>query len=199
MILHTETASLFLANSPEQFEQYCELLSETASYVRSQVPGVRVGIYATADDPIDALERMSRDMDFFSFGYNADRGDLDHKSALERLYAIAGARPIGIHEIGIPTSSRVGGSELAQVDFVNLAFDLAARHSSQLEFMSYYQTFDEDQAVTSLWLPAFFSDWTLEMQLDGIAWFSSLGLHTTDGRPKPAWLTFKERIRNFPS
>ena len=198
VILHTETASNFLADDPEAFAAYCDLLASTADYVRSLAPKTKVGIYATADDSADALAKMGRNTDFFSFGYNADRGDLDHKATLKRLYGMAGNKRIGIHEIGIPTAARVGGSEAAQVAFVNLIFDLAAQHASQLEFISYYQAFDEDPAVTSVWLPAMFPDWSDTMQQDGLAWFGSLGLHRFDGTPKPAWATFKQRVKAFP-
>lgn len=198
VILHTETASTFLADDPDAFAAYCDLLASTADYVRSLLPKTKVGIYATADDSAEALAKMGRNTDFFSFGYNADRGDLDHRATLERLYATAGKKRIGIHEIGTPTAPRVGGSETAQVAFVNLIFDLATQHANQLEFMSYYQAFDEDPAVTSVWLPAMFPDWSDEMKGDGLAWFGSLGLHRFDGAPKPAWATFKQRVKAFP-
>ncbi len=199
IILHTETASHFLEDDLDGFTAYCDLLASTADYIRSLVPESKVGIYATADDSAEALAMMGRNTDFFSFGYNADRGDLDHKKTLERLYSAAGSKRIGIHEIGTPTASRVGGSETKQVEFVNLAFDLAAKHAQQLEFMSYYQAFDEDPEVTSVWLPAMFPDWSDEMKADGLAWFGSMGLHRTDGTPKPAWATFKQRVKDFNS
>lgn len=197
VILHTETASSFLEDDPDGFAAYSDLLASTADYVRSLAPKTKVGIYATAFDSSEALAMMGRNTDFFSFGYNADRGDLDHKRTLERLYSAAGNKRIGIHEIGVPSAERVGGSETGQVSFVNLAFDLAAQHSQQLEFMSYYQAFDEDPAVTAVWLPALFSDWSDEMIQDGLAWFGSLGLRRTDGSPKPAWATFKQRVKEF--
>ena len=197
VILHTETASTFLADDPQGFAAYCDLLASTADYVRSLSPKSKVGIYATSYDSAEALNQMGRNTDFFSFGYNADRGEHNHKQILERLYAAAGGKRIGIHEIGIPTAARVGGSEAAQVAFVNLIFDLAAQHADRLEFMSYYQAFDEDPAVTSVWLPAAFPDWSDEMQQDGLAWFGSLGLHRFDGAPKPAWTTFKQRVKEF--
>lgn len=113
------------------------------------------------------------------------------------LYARAGDKQIGIHEIGMPTAARVGGSEAAQRDFVDMIFDFAEARGAQLEFMAYYQAFDEDPAVTSAWVPALFPEWTEEMQADAIAWFGSLGLHKTDGTPKLAWQTFKDRIGSY--
>ncbi len=166
-----------------------------AANLHDCLPGFLTSNYE--DMYTEALAKMGRNTDFFSFGYNADRGDLDHKATLERLYTAAGNKRIGIHEIGTPTAARVGGSEAAQVAFVNLIFDLAAQHASQLEFISYYQAFDEDPAVTSVWLPAMFPDWSDEMQQDGLAWFGSLGLHRFDGAPKPAWATFKQRVKEF--
>lgn len=194
VILHTETATTLLAGDPAGFAAYCTLLAETADLVRELSPGTRVGIYSTQYDSAVQLDAMGRNTDFFSFGYNADRGDDDHRQKLEDLYAKAGDRQIGIHEIGIPTSARMGGSTSAQVDFINLIFDLAEQHRSRLEFMSYYQAFDEDPAVTSAYIPVLFPDWTPEMQADAIAWFGSLGLHTFEGTPKPAWEVFRTRI-----
>ncbi len=194
VILHTETATTLLADDPDGFAAYCALLADTADLVRTLSPGTRVGIYSTQYDTAAQLAAMGSNTDFFSFGYNADRGDDDHRQKLEALYALAGDRPIGIHELGIPTAARMGGSTAAQVEFVNLAFDLAEQHRTQLEFMSYYQAFDEDPAVTSAYIPVLFPDWTPEMQADAIAWFGSLGLHTFEGVPKPAWEVFKSRV-----
>jgi hypothetical protein len=197
VILHTETASHFLGDDSAAFAAYCDLLSTTVDLVKAKVPGVKVGVYATEDDSAAALDKMTRNTDYFSFGYNANRGDVDHRAKIEALVALAGDRKFGVHEIGIPTAARVGGSETKQVEFVNLVFDLATAWGERLEFLAYYQAFDEDPAVTEAWLPATFPDWTDEMKADGIAWFGSLGLQTYKAEPKPAWATFKERIAAY--
>ena len=197
IILHTETASRFLENDKASWEAYCQLLADTADYIRTLTPKAKVGIYATSYDTSEEIALMSKKMDYFSFGYNADTGDLNHKELIEKIFALAGDRQVGIHEIGIPTSSIVKGSQEKQIEFVNLIFDFATTWGKKLEFMAYYQGFDEDPAVTSVWLPATFPDWTDQMKTEGIAWFGSLGLHTFDGKPKPAWNTFKTRIADY--
>ncbi len=176
IILHTETASRFLENDKASWEAYCQLLANTADYIRTLAPKAKVGIYATSYDTSDEIALMSKNMDYFSFGYNADTGDLNHKEQIEKIFALAGERQVGIHEIGTPTSSIVKGSQEKQVEFVNLIFDLATAWGKQLEFMAYYQGFDEDPTMTSVWLPATFPDWTDQMKTEGIAWFGSLGL-----------------------
>lgn len=197
VILHTETIGPVFANDAQdpEFVALCELVGRTADHVRSVRPGAQVGVYGTLAESAAVLECLNRETDFFGVSTLLPRGDQDPEEAFAQIRELAGARPIGIAEAGIPTASRVGGSEERQTAYVDALFDLREELGEQLLFVSYYQVFDEDESVTRVYAPMLFPEWDPETLEDFIQWISSLGLHRADHSPKPAFARFEARVR----
>ena len=192
LVLHTETAGPFFGNDADSsdFRDYCDFISEAAMFIRSKAPNMKVGIYGTKSESRDILSCLNRSTDFFGISYLADRGDSDHLSNLTELINQAGEKPVALIEVGIPTAPRLGGSEEKQSEFVQLLFKLLATEGDHVLFLSYYQFIDEQESVTSAYVPILFPQFTQEQQQDLIAFLSSLGLHRADRSPKPAWQLF---------
>jgi hypothetical protein len=196
VVLHTETVGPYFDNDDEspEFIAFCQLVNDTARFARELEPDLSVAVYGTANESPAILGCLNRDMDYFGISSILDRGDEPFEE-LTNLAAQAGDSPIGIVEAGFPTAARVAGSEAGQVDYVDKLFALRERLGEQLLFVSYYQVFDEDQAITRMYAPVLFPNFSEDDLEDFVQWSSSLGLHRVDRTPKPAWSTFTQHVR----
>ncbi|MFN8391826.1 MAG: hypothetical protein U0136_16170 [Bdellovibrionota bacterium] len=197
VVLHVETVgSYFSGELAPQFMDFCSVINNAVQLAKEIRSGVRVGVYLSADERADIRSCLNRSTDFYAVTYLADRGDSDFRAAFRAIEALPKDKPVALVEAGLPTSSRLGGSEERQIDFVNSLFSLAGSMGDRLTFFSYYHAYDEDPAVTRQYVPSTFPQFDANQQEDLIAFLTTLGLHRTDGTAKPAWNVFKQNVLN---
>lgn len=195
IVFHTETAGSYFESGSPELEAFCSLIDSAVRRAHEERSGLKAGVYLSVHERSDIVRCLNRSTDFYGVSYLADRGDENYREALAKLHALPADRPIALAEAGIPTSPRLGGSESTHAAFVDYTFDFASELRSRILFVSFYQVFDEDPAITRQYVPAVAPGFTKAQQEDLIAFLSSLGLHREDTVPKPAWNILKDRLR----
>lgn len=103
-------------------------------------------------------------------------------SDIPRMVRLARGRPFVLQEAGYSSSRRLDGSPAAQARFVRNVFAAADRHSQAIPFLSFFSLYD---------LPA----GDCRGHLDEEVFLCSLGLHSRNGHPKPAWAAFLRGVQ----
>ena len=98
---------------------------------------------------------------------------------IPRMVRIAAGRALVLQEAGYSSARRLHGSPSAQATFVRNVFTAWGRFPRAIPFGSFYSLYD---------LPAS----ACRGRSDAVAFLCSLGLHRRDGRPKPAWVAFRD-------
>jgi sugar phosphate isomerase/epimerase len=186
--------------SVEQNEQkhYIDFFQHMSRIAKETHPDLQVGLIVTfpyEEEPIvyDIIEG-AKTGDLIGYTYypqwlsmkpeNAD-------SALDRIDALN--RRLGTRYAIVETawsSQRFGGSKEAQAKYVKAYLaSLSNNPQSSREFVCYWGLYDPK---LGFWHKAAFM-----FNRDLIAWLESLGMITSDGKPKPAWNEFVEEIKQL--
>lgn len=194
--LHTEGVLEYFDENPDQQEAYCALLSESAALLRARRPELKVGTYWRYENTDRGLfDCLNRGTDFIALAAILNPPDdrpEDIEQIITRYISWAGDKKIGLVEVGFPSSTEIDSSEAEQARFVNALFDAVDRHEEQLEFVSYFEVFNQNREITAAIGDMIFGNrkkWTRLL----VEWLTTLGLKCEDGTPKQAWFTFLER------
>ena len=182
---------VWLEQNPTQVEPYLRFLGAVADRVREQRPGLPLTVKVTADaflsdDPLG--QRLLESADIVSVTYYPlDDGfrvlPPDHvHQTFSNLALRAGSRPVHVAEIGYPSSSLCGSSEVAQTSFLQNGFQAWDRHVEVIERLHWpWQTDLSSEAAQDYASQFGIADPCFE------AFLGSLGLRDHRARPKPAW------------
>jgi len=180
------------------------LLLDTIAYVHEKAPDTRVGVGFSfagiaADDPSFALFADACDVVVSSYLPGLGETEVgvtsDLASDADVLLTKAGGKPIVLESIGYPSSAVVGGSTAKQALFLDMLFEALVPRRAGFAFVNVDALHDvgatpcADMAKRAGEPP------------DGpyAAYVCSLGLFTTLGQEKPAWLSFVKGAAAFAS
>ena len=191
LTLHAEGMLEYFAAHPTHRDDFCSLLEDAIAFVHRHAPDVRVGVYWRYEDDDPALfANINRATDYAAVATALNPpGDRPQKiaSIVQRYLAASPGKPVALVELGYPAAARLGSSEEAQRAFVeSAAAYLRTVDPGRLEFVAWYTIFDEDRALLEPIADSLFSGQPAAKE-DFLAWITSLGLQTLDGRRKPGW------------
>lgn len=202
VVLHTEGAGSAFSDAPQGFQEFCQLVGDTADYIRGQFPGTQVSNYNTDYESQAVSECLNRRMDWWATGlvlaspWPQAASDIRTRLDMERKKA-AGKR-IGLIEVNYGTSPTLGDDpEGNQSRFVDALFNYLEEDPGAFAFVNWYGLFDETPEITRAWVTAQFGDKGDDFINAMIAQWSNQGLWTVDDRPKPAWDVWVARTQAF--
>ncbi len=191
----------YLMAHRDEVASYLSFLKAGRSVLRSDVPGLPVGVttmFLNLKSERDLISRLQAPMDLVSMTYYPLEGVAHPRPPREvdgdfdEMLRFSGNRLLFLQEAGVPASPLVGSSEDLQAQFVDRLFDAMRKCRSRLAGVCYFLAVD-------------FSD-SLVDQLVGYygvqgeqfrAFLSSLGLKKQDGTPRKAWGAFKTDARRY--
>lgn len=192
--IHTEGVLEYFDAHPDEQPAFCDLLADGIASLKSAAPDIAVGAYwRYENDDDDLFACVNRATDFVAVAtiLNPPQDELaDFPEVVEHYLDLAGDKPLGLVEIGWPSSAGVGSSDAAQVAFVEQLGAVLSAHADRIAFASYYSLYDEDRAVMEQVALELFGDLESEAAQSFLAWITTLGLHREDGSAKPGWDAF---------
>lgn len=202
VVLHTEGAGSAFSEASGDFQAFCQLVGDTADYIRSEFPGTKVSNYNTDYESQAVSACLNEKMDWWATGLVLDspwpQAAFDIRTRLDAERLKAGAKRIGLIEVNYGTSPTLGDDpEGNQARFVDALFDYLEEDPGAFAFVNWYGVFDETPELTRAWVTAQFGDAGEDFVNAMIAQWSNQGLWTVDDRAKPAWGRWVERIQSF--
>ncbi len=195
-------ADVYLARNPDQWAAYQEFYEDAAEYVRTKIPGVKVGVcvtYSGADGPQrEKVQALTTKSDIWVTTYYPLGDDFRPLGpdavtvAIPEMVRLGEGKPVIIQEIGYPSSPEVGGSEDAQARFVAAALKAWNQAGEKVPFMSFWCLNDLSRSEGEQ-LAAYYG---LGNSAAFKAFLCSLGLRRSDGTPKPAWQALVDGVRS---
>lgn len=189
---------IYLSVHPDEAEAFETFLNAGYRYAKSLAPNLTVGTTLTDGAALQPEFRklvQSMDAHFLTY-YHGQHGVSgafkDPETTKQDILALAGgldARPIVFQEIGFPAHESLGSPE-GQVAFVNGVFDAWDELGSRVALVNYFMMYDFPKSFAE----ELVTYYGVTDETERLANFiGSLGLHTTDGRPRPAWEVFSSK------
>ncbi len=181
---------VYLAEHPEEFPEYLNLLKELEAIVRRERPDMKVGVTVTFDGIIRRPEIVSKLAQFGNcaiVNYYPMKEDFspmpltDTSANFDKIQAYAAGRGLVLQEVGLASAPLLGSSEALQADFVSAVFrQLETRKG--IEFASFFMQYEFPGPM----LDFFESYYGLKNERFR-AFLGTLGFHDAAGNPKPSW------------
>ena len=191
-------SDIYLAAHIDEVEPFKTFLQRTRDHAKSLAPSVKVS--TTLTDAAVAKESMMRlieSMDaYFLTYYHGQHGiegefkdTATTKQSIVDLVNSLDDRAVVFQEIGFPSHVQLASPE-QQAEFVAGVFDAWEQLGEKVELMNYFLMYDFPESL----IQEQFGYYGIEGENASLMQFmSSLGLHTADGVPKPAWSVFQQR------
>lgn len=191
-------------------ENMVAFLSAARTIIRSALPDVAVALTldqrSVEKGRAASLLPMLRAGDVASFNYYCQDQDLLVQRAnvvaseVDQLVALSGNLPIVFQEVGCPagaSSSRISGSEQAQVEFITaVGHELATR--PQLRAAFWFQLVDWSPELAATFGGAIAAEGHPELGARFEETLATIGLvRYSDGATRPAWPVFLDMVRNL--
>ena len=207
LVLVANEVDLFVDASPEQAESLLRFLPQAADVLRRVAPGVRVTntvTYAALSKPggVELGRRVLEGCDVAGFNWYditsgfptwlADRTPA--RQVFDDMDVLAQGRPLFLQETGLPASPDCGSSEEIQAAFVDELFDaLAERTRDEVWGCLWFLLHDfTREVILEDWLGKEAPELTQEKEF--VAFLTSLGACTADGRPRAAFSRLRDRL-----
>ncbi len=202
-VLNSHVAYLSIGNEVDvylsrtgEWDAYRRFYEDAASYARSRLPGVKVGVTAISgalagpDGPrIQALNATSDVWILTYYPLAPDfhpTGPASVASAFPAMVAAAGTKPVVIQELGYPSAALLDSSEQEEADFFANAFTAWEAQGDRIPFVNVFALHDFDPAIC----PQIASYYGVFGHAEFEAYLCSLGLRRADGTQKAAWPVF---------
>lgn len=189
----------YLANHPDEVPAYLRFLEAGRETVKAARPDLKVGVTLMRDGLVkraDVLKRLAPFGDVSVFTYYPMADDIsplpvsDVAGHFAAMLAVANGRPLVLQEIGLPSSPVVGSSEAIQADFVREVFAQLDKHQKAIPLASFFLQMDLGPKLLDL-MEGYYGLKNERFR----AFLGSLGLRTTDGKPKAAHKVFRDAVR----
>lgn len=195
---------------------YKELFNGVYAKIKEKHPGVKIGNAFTLDQILNKnLQNIVTDLtigDFVAFSYSPVDSLNDIVKTpqqavedLDQIFDLAGDKKVGIFEISWSTSDFIGGSNSAQMEFLEKSFEFYTENESKIEFFTWYRQYDKPEGTCVFEEQAIGND-TLTVGGSGFGssehvierlnqYLCNAGLITNDGVAKPSWNEFKKQVK----
>lgn len=138
----------YLGNDPELWRQYEIFSKEAGDYIKSHYSEIKVGFEATLTygflgDAKEYVRSLNKYSDVIAVSYyplNEDFTVKDPRVVGDVFAALARAypdKPIYFLQLGYPTSSRLGSSEIKQKEFIEEVFRAWDKFASNIKFIEF--------------------------------------------------------------
>ena len=214
VILSGQTESQFRYNE-QNIPAYKELFNKVYDSIKEKHPDIQIGNSFALHNVINKnLHNIVSDLimgDFIAFSYfpvdslnDIVKTPDQAKQDLQLVFDLAQNKNIGFFEIGWSTSDFVGGSDIAQVEFLEKSFEFYDENESKLEFFTWYRQNDKDDGTCVFEQPA--SNDSFSVENSALAtneyvierlnkYLCNSGLIEFDGTPKLGWSEFAQQIK----
>ena len=151
-----DEVDLYLARHPREWTAYKRFYEQAASYVRSRLPGMKMGVCVThegARGPDSGkIQMLTRVSDIWVTTYTAmgedfrPLGPSEAKTALFEMTELAAGRPTVIQRLGYSSSRALESSEEEQADFIEEAFRAWELLGEKISFLNLWCMRDPTEA-----------------------------------------------------
>ncbi len=189
---------VYLGGSDEKWAAYQTFYEAVAAHAKKKLQGLKVGVtvtcHALLGDSRERLAALTRTSDFIAVTYYPLWPDFTVKDIyqvradLGALVASAPGKQIYIQACGYPSSETCKGSEALQAEFVRQVFKAWDAYNWQIQSIS-FMTDWPNNAVKKL---AKASGHETELFKE---YLRTLGLLTTSGKPKEAFLALQSEAK----
>ena len=190
---------VYLGNHPNEVAGYLSMVKSARTLFRGAGIKAPIGVITTFDGLLrrpELVKKIQSNFDvtmmtYYPLGQTFEVLPMssvgDHFIA---MLDVAGSKPLVLTEIGCPTGEANKSSEDIQAEFIKLSFAQLQKHSSQITFASFFQQGDFPQSMVDMFEQYY------QMKDDKFrSYLSSLGLKTTNGKPKKAYFEFRKQLR----
>ncbi len=188
---------IYLGTDKEKWGQYQRFFEATSTYVKTNYPGIKVGTKATfggiTKTNKEELKALNKHNDIIMITYYPINSDFGVKepsivhSDFNEITSIYESKTIHISEAGYPSSTYLGGSEIKQAEFVREIFKAWDEHDSQIQLIDFIWLHEISQSELN-----YFSEYYGSSDRAFIEFLGTLGLRTSDGKDKPAFVALKK-------
>jgi len=194
-------ADAYFADKPEELRAYRRLFDGAVEFLRKLAPNLRVGVTTAAPTESPAPEvaaalHQRSPILFYIYAPFARDKPFVHRApdSLEkdwkRLLEGARGRPIAFSEVSYSSASENGSSRELQADFVRrLRRFASASDGGKLLFARYVGWRDAPPGAVRV------EPGSSDALRRRAAFLANRGLQSADGKPKPAWIAWKNASR----
>jgi hypothetical protein len=186
---------------PAEINSFKTLLTSGKAYIKSKT-ALSVGTVFAFDSLLASnsiFQSVAPFADHLTFDYYAQTGvfqqrDPDSpKRDIPLMIYLAAGRPVILKEVGYPSSSGLGSSELRQAQFLDSLFTALRSASGSFQGASVWAARDlPPQLLTQV-----AASYGMDGYSAALAFLGSLGLQTSEGAPKLAWPAFTQQASSF--
>jgi len=173
------------------WQAYRVFFEAAAAHARASRPAIPVGVKMTlgglTGDSREQAQKVNALADLVLVTYYPLESDFDVRPPqvvhddLAGLVALYPGRPIGVLEIGYPSSEVLGSSEALQAEFVRQVFQAWDDHAAEIVLLNFTWLTDASDEAVDGWKNYY------GLRDDHFAaYLASLGLRRSDGTPKAA-------------
>ncbi|MFW5768630.1 MAG: hypothetical protein ACOCYA_01120 [Spirochaetota bacterium] len=184
----------------EQWLRYREFYEAAADYIRTEYPGIRVGVKTTVMEGLfgaerDEIQSINRFSDVVMLNYypQGEKCRVKEPAAVhedfKRLVSLFPGREIWMTEVGYQSGAYCNSSEKKQAEFFHHLFTAWDRHDDSIKLVQIDWLHDQSPETIKEWKGYYGSDPAL------VEFLSTLGLRNYDGSDKPAWLQVKREAK----
>lgn len=214
LIIAGETDAHFRYNE-QDIPVYAELFNNVYDQLKEKHPDIKIGNAFSLHGVLNKnLEHIVEDLaigDFVAFTYfpvdslnEINKNPTAAISDLEKAFDLVPNKNVAFFEISWSTADLVGGSQIAQKEFLNLLFDYYKENESKLEFVTWYRLNDRPQ--DSCYIDPESVEGTINIGGESglgsseyvverlSSYICNAGLLKIDGNPKLAWNEFSKLV-----
>ncbi len=184
-------------SSPEEWAAYTSFFAQVAAHARGLRPGLRVSTKITKEGMVGATAALAESLNEHTdvvmttyYPLGAGFQILPPETVAGVFDDVTGRYPdraIIFAEIGSPSTSECGSSDLLQAQFIREAFSAWDKHSDQIEMLEFVWMHDISAASVGVYESYYGLSDTCFLQYLG-----TLGLKHENGSDKPAWSALVE-------
>jgi hypothetical protein len=189
---------IYLSAHPDEAESFETFLNAGYRHAKSLASNLTVSTTLTDAGALQPeFRKLVQSMDahfltYYHIKHGVSGAFKDPETTKQDILALAGGldtRPIVFQEIGFPAHESLGSPE-GQVVFVNGVFDAWDGLGNRVAFVNYFMMYDFPKSFVK----DLVTYYGLTNETEWLAkYLGSLGLHTSDGRPRPGWDVFSRR------
>ncbi|WP_298868198.1 hypothetical protein [uncultured Gimesia sp.] len=191
-------SDIYLSIHPDEIETFGVFLNRARQHAKEIAPHLMIGTTLTDSGALrPEMQKLTAQADAHFLTYYHGQVGLEGafkntKNTKDEILALAtqfDERPIVFQEIGFPANTEISSPD-KQAEFVRGVFDAWDELGDRIPFLNYFMMYDFPDAIIKDQL-AYYG--VSENTKPLVKFLSSLGLHETNGKPRPGWEIFHRR------
>ncbi len=201
LVIHAEGAYSFFKNDFEKLNDYINFLSKVRAMTKRIHPNILFGVNTDPHNKDNVLQEFNNVVDFIAYDIGQIEELLEEPSDIEevtqRLINISNGKRIAFQNAGWSTSDVENSSEQSQVEFIINLFETLGKHRHEIEYVNYYNLYDENLEFMLNVYRAMFPDYPKEFLEKMVKSLGRTGIFKEDSEPKSGYYELKMQIKDY--